>query len=104
MNQWIAALGATTIKFGCVNVCDKRNAKVFLGENTRFVGEPVVCMDEVWLEFHKISLDKLAVVVLNVANRHELFAMIDGKTLFLDVFIVVSATAVTEERIDMERR
>ena len=42
---------------------------LFLGKNTCFVGEPIVCVDDIGLKLPEILLDKITVRALNVADR-----------------------------------
>ena len=94
-NEWVAAVGATAVKFCCVDVSYKWNTKILLSKNACLVRKPIMCVNQIWFELHEVALDKLAVIALHVANRHKLLALVIRETLFFDTLAFISATAET---------
>ena len=85
VNQWIASMHAGAVVFRSVNVSNKRQAVLLLGEHTSFVSEPIVGMDEIGFKLHEVFFNEITVRMLDVANGDELGLIGRGDDFFEDL-------------------
>ena len=104
VDEGVACVHAGTIKFGGVDVGDEREVVFFFSEDTSFVSEPIVGMDEVGFEIHQVFLDKFTIRVLNVADGDELILFFCRDDFFENLERGVRTTAVAIDRVKMSGR
>ncbi len=69
------------VELGGMNVGDQGDTIMFFGKNAGFVGEPVVGVNDVGFEVHKMFLDKINVAMLDVTDG-EIMLMSIGRDDF----------------------
>ena len=81
----------STIEFSSMNMGYEWFVEGFLGENTSFVGEPVVGVNDVRTKLTEVLFDKILVCVLDVANGKIIGGGLGRDDFVANAHIVVGA-------------
>ena len=100
VNQGIAGVHTSAIKFGGVDMSNKGEAIVFFGKDASFKSEPVVGVDDIGLVFHEVLIDEIAVGFLDVANG-DIFSFVGGGNDFIEDFGGFVSAAIAVDGVEM---